>query len=53
MSEITDFNGISNSKIKWVRNIWLKKPVLTGWNQFFPHMSEILIDKNGGGQTKL
>ena len=47
MSEITDFNGISNSKICRVRNYWLIKPVWTGLNQFLCMCQKWLIDKKG------
>ena len=49
MSEIIDFNGISNSKISWVRNYWLKKTSSNWLKPVFQHMSEILIDENRGG----
>ena len=47
MSEITDFNGISNSKICRVRNYWLIKPVWTSLNQFLCMCQKWLINKNG------
>ena len=53
LTEITDFNGICNSKIMRVRNYWLKKPVWTGLNQFVQTCQKLLIDKKRGGQAKL
>ena len=51
MSEITDFNGISSSKIR-SQKLVIDKTSLNWFKPFFAHLSEILIDKKGGGHTK-
>ena len=52
MSEITDFNGISNSKIRRGQKLLIDKTGLNWFKPVFVHVSEILIDKKRGGHTK-
>ena len=47
MSEITDFNGVSNSQ-----ELLIDKTGLNWFKPVFVHVSEILIDKKEGDHIK-